>query len=79
MEAVYPELRQIAARHLRRERKEHTLQPTALVVPNHHQAPLPGEDVQVLLHLSLNADMLDLHHQPLAAVQPGAMNLGNRG
>jgi RNA polymerase sigma factor (TIGR02999 family) len=31
MEAVYPELRQIAARHLRRERKEHTLQPTALV------------------------------------------------
>lgn len=25
----------------------HKLQPTALVVPNHHQAPLPGEDVQV--------------------------------
>jgi len=24
----------------------HTLQPTALIVPNHHKAPLPGEDVQ---------------------------------
>ena len=24
----------------------HELQPTALIVPNHHQAPLPGEDVQ---------------------------------
>jgi len=29
--AVYPELRRIAARHLRRERIGHTLQPTALV------------------------------------------------
>lgn len=28
---VYPELRRIAARHLRSERPEHTLQPTALV------------------------------------------------
>ena len=28
---VYQELRQIAARHLRRERPDHTLQPTALV------------------------------------------------
>ena len=28
---VYPELRRIAARYLRRERVEHTLQPTALV------------------------------------------------
>jgi alpha-L-fucosidase len=25
----------------------HELQPAALIVPNHHQAPLPGEDVQV--------------------------------
>ena len=25
----------------------HRLQPSALIVPNHHQAPLPGEDVQV--------------------------------
>src|SRR3954468_16204518 len=24
----------------------HRLQPAALIVPNHHQAPLPGEDVQ---------------------------------
>jgi len=24
----------------------HRLQPSALIVPNHHQAPLPGEDVQ---------------------------------
>ena len=24
----------------------HRLQPTALIIPNHHQAPLPGEDVQ---------------------------------
>jgi alpha-L-fucosidase len=24
----------------------HTLQPAALIIPNHHQAPLPGEDVQ---------------------------------
>ena len=24
----------------------HRLQPTALIVPNHHKAPLPGEDVQ---------------------------------
>ncbi len=24
----------------------HALQPAALIVPNHHQAPLPGEDVQ---------------------------------
>jgi len=24
----------------------HSLQPAALIVPNHHQAPLPGEDVQ---------------------------------
>jgi RNA polymerase sigma factor (TIGR02999 family) len=31
MEAVYPELHRIAARHLSRERKGHTLQPTALV------------------------------------------------
>lgn len=31
VEMVYPELRQIAARHLRRERPGHTLQPTALV------------------------------------------------
>src|SRR5215813_10869827 len=28
---IYTELRRIAARHLRRERREHTLQPTALV------------------------------------------------
>ena len=28
---IYPELRKIAARHLRRERSGHTLQPTALV------------------------------------------------
>ena len=28
---VYPELRALAARYLRRERKDHTLQPTALV------------------------------------------------
>ncbi|HOC18047.1 MAG TPA: alpha-L-fucosidase [Vicinamibacterales bacterium] len=25
----------------------HNLQPTALIVPNHHQPPMPGEDVQV--------------------------------
>lgn len=31
MEMVYPELHEIAAQHLRRERKDHTLQPTALV------------------------------------------------
>jgi RNA polymerase sigma factor (TIGR02999 family) len=31
MEAVYPELRKIAARYLQRERVGHTLQPTALV------------------------------------------------
>ena len=31
MQAVYPELRRIAARHLRGERPGHTLQPTALV------------------------------------------------
>lgn len=31
VEIVYPELRRIAARHLRNERAEHTLQPTALV------------------------------------------------
>jgi RNA polymerase sigma factor (TIGR02999 family) len=31
MEAVYPELHRIAARHLSRERRGHTLQPTALV------------------------------------------------
>lgn len=31
VEAVYPELHQIAARHLSRERPGHTLQPTALV------------------------------------------------
>ena len=24
----------------------HTLQPATLIIPNHHQAPLPGEDVQ---------------------------------
>jgi RNA polymerase sigma factor (TIGR02999 family) len=30
-ELVYPELRRIAARHLRAERSNHTLQPTALV------------------------------------------------
>ena len=27
-------------------RMVHELQPTALIIPNHHQAPLPGEDVQ---------------------------------
>ncbi len=31
LELVYPELRKIAARHLRRESSGHTLQPTALV------------------------------------------------
>lgn len=31
VELVYPELRRIAARHLRAERSNHTLQPTALV------------------------------------------------
>jgi RNA polymerase sigma-70 factor, ECF subfamily len=31
IEIVYPELRQLAASYLRRERPEHTLQPTALV------------------------------------------------
>jgi RNA polymerase sigma factor (TIGR02999 family) len=31
MPLIYAELRKIAAAHLRRERKEHTLQPTALV------------------------------------------------
>jgi len=31
VELVYPELRRIAARHLSRERPDHTLQPTALV------------------------------------------------
>ena len=31
IDLVYPELRRIAARHLRRERQGHTLQPTALV------------------------------------------------
>jgi RNA polymerase sigma factor (TIGR02999 family) len=31
VEAVYPELRRIAARHMRGERKGHTLQPTAIV------------------------------------------------
>jgi RNA polymerase sigma factor (TIGR02999 family) len=31
MEIVYPELRQIAAKRLSRERRNHTLQPTALV------------------------------------------------
>src|SRR5690349_3531963 len=30
-EAVYDELRRVAAAHLRRERADHTLQPTALV------------------------------------------------
>src|SRR5579871_1617823 len=31
MQAVYAELRRIAGRHLRKERSDHTLQPTALV------------------------------------------------
>jgi RNA polymerase sigma-70 factor (ECF subfamily) len=31
VDAVYPELRRIARRYLRRERSDHTLQPTALV------------------------------------------------
>lgn len=31
IEAVYPQLKQIAAGHMRRERADHTLQPTALV------------------------------------------------
>ena len=48
MEAVYPELRQIAARHLRRERKEHTLQPTALVSEAYlrlaHRADTPWQN-----------------------------------
>jgi RNA polymerase sigma factor (TIGR02999 family) len=31
VEAVYPELRRVARRHLQRERTDHTLSPTALV------------------------------------------------
>lgn len=31
LEAVYPELKRIAARYMQNERREHTLQPTALV------------------------------------------------
>ncbi len=43
MSAVYPELRRLAARYLRGERRDHTLQPTALV----HEAylRLAGSDV----------------------------------
>lgn len=52
VERVYPELRRIAARHLRRERAQHTLQPTALV----HEAYLrlaqqqPGKEWQDRTH-----------------------------
>ncbi len=51
MEMVYPELRRIAARHLRSERQGHTLQPTALV----HEAYLrlahrPDQDWQDRTH-----------------------------
>ena len=37
---LYPELRRLASRHLRRERREHTLQTTALV----HEAYLRLND-----------------------------------
>jgi RNA polymerase sigma factor (TIGR02999 family) len=52
VEQVYPELRRIAARHLRNERPGHTLQPTALV----HEAYLrlaqqePGKEWQDRTH-----------------------------
>ena len=44
MSAVYPELRRLAAGYLRGERRDHTLQPTALV----HEAylRLAGSDVE---------------------------------
>lgn len=43
MSAVYPELRRLAARYLRPERRNHTLQPTALV--NEAYLRLIGADV----------------------------------
>jgi RNA polymerase sigma factor (TIGR02999 family) len=45
IEVVYPELRRLAARYLRHERPEHTLQPTALV----HEAylRLAGQQLDV--------------------------------
>jgi RNA polymerase sigma factor (TIGR02999 family) len=52
VDRVYPELHRIAARHLSRERPEHTLQPTALV----HEAYMrmaqqaPGKDWQDRTH-----------------------------
>ena len=52
VDRVYPELHRIAARHLSRERPEHTLQPTALV----HEAYVrmaqqaPGKDWQDRTH-----------------------------
>jgi len=48
IEIVYPELRRLAANYLRRERPEHTLQPTALV----HEA-----------YLRLGGQLPDVHNR----------------
>lgn len=52
VEAVYPELRRIAARHLRSERAGHTLQPTALVNEAYVRLAQqrPGKDWQGRAH-----------------------------
>jgi RNA polymerase sigma factor (TIGR02999 family) len=51
MDLVYPELRRIAARHLRGERPGHTLQPTALVNEAYLRlADQPGKEWQGRAH-----------------------------
>jgi hypothetical protein len=47
MELVYPELHRIAARHLRGERRGHTLQPTAVSRPSGYAGhPAPGRPIR---------------------------------
>ena len=82
MERVYPELRRIAARHLRSERAGHTLQPTALV----HEAYLrlaqqePGKEWQDRTHFFavaarvVRAILVD-HARARQAVKRGAGGL----
>ena len=55
MEAVYPELHRIAARHLSRERRGHTLQPTALVSEAYlrlAEQPARKQGHAALIHIS---------------------------
>jgi RNA polymerase sigma-70 factor (ECF subfamily) len=47
---VYDELHKIAARHMRRERPEHTLQPTALVNEAYMRLVEPGREWKDRLH-----------------------------